>query len=266
MRRFGDPPFTVGLDFAGTVEAVGDAVTRFRPGDDVFGARTGAMAEYVTVPEDRAIALKPANVTFEEAAGVGIAGITALQGLRDHAQVRSGQSVLIEGASGGVGTLAVQIAKALGAEVTAVCSTDKVDNARSLGADRVIDYKRDDFIRNGTRYDAVIAVQSGRSWAAYRRILKPEGTFVLIGAPKGRTLGPLLHLGRMFIATKIRRTPTYKFFVAKLTGDDVNAMGELLASGKVRTFVERTYPLTEAAEAFRYIGEGHAQGKVIVTV
>jgi NADPH:quinone reductase-like Zn-dependent oxidoreductase len=257
----------VGTDFAGTVEVVGAKVTKFKPGDDVFGGRTGSMAEYITVPADRAIARKPANVSFEETGGVGIAGITALQGLRDHARVSPGQRVLIEGASGGVGTFAVQIAKAFDTDVTAVCSTDKVDTAQSLGADRVIDYKREDFTRSGENYDAVIAVQSGHSWAAYRRILKADGALVLVGAPKGTgQFGPLAHLGRMWIATRIRRTPTYKFFVAKLTGDDVNAMGELLATGQVKTLVERTYPLAEARDAFRYIGDGHVRGKLIVTM
>jgi NADPH:quinone reductase-like Zn-dependent oxidoreductase len=257
----------VGTDFAGTVEAVGADVTNFKAGDHVFGARTGAIAEYVAVPEGRAIAPKPENVTFEEAGGVGIAGITALQGLRDHAQVRPGQKILVECASGGVGTFAVQIAKSLGAEVTAVCSTRNVEIARSLGADRVIDRTREDFTRASERYDAVLGVQSTHSWSAYRRVLKPEGIFVLVGAPrKSGAFGPLAHVARMFMATRLRRSPKFKFFVAKLTGADMNVMRELLESGKVKTVVDRTYPLSDTPDAFRYLGDGHAQGKIVVTV
>jgi NADPH:quinone reductase-like Zn-dependent oxidoreductase len=257
----------VGTDFAGTVEAVGAKVTKFKPGDPVFGARTGAIAEYVAVPEDRAIAPKPENVTFEEAGGVAIAGITALQGLRDHAQLRPGHKVLIECGSGGVGTFAVQLAKAFGADVTAVCSTPNVEIARSLGADRVIDRTREDFTRNGERYDTVLGVQSTHSWSAYRRALKPEGTFVLVGAPRRNSaFGPLGHVARMFVATRLRRRPRFKFFVAKLTGADMNVMRELLESGKVKTVVDRTFPLSDAADAFRYLGEGHARGKIVVTV
>jgi NADPH:quinone reductase-like Zn-dependent oxidoreductase len=257
----------LGTDFAGTVEAVGKDVTRFRVGDDVFGARTGALAEYVTVPEDRAIASKPANTTFEEAAGVGIAAVTALQGLRDKGEVRPGQTVLITGASGGVGTFAVQIAKALGAEVTAVCSTPNVEMVRSLGADRVIDYTRDDFTRGDKPYDLILDIASTHSWGEARRVLKPNATLVLVGAPKGkRALGPLRQIARIFLAGRLRGSQKVVFYVAKLTNADINAMRELLESGKVKTVVDRTYPLSEAADAFRYFGEGHARGKVVVTV
>jgi NADPH:quinone reductase-like Zn-dependent oxidoreductase len=257
----------VGTDFAGTVEAVGKNVTEFRPGDDVFGARTGALAEYVVVPHDRVIAPKPQNVSFEEAGGVGIAAITALQGLRDKAQVQSGDEVLITGASGGVGTFAVQIAKDLGAEVTAVCSTRNVDQVRSLGPDRVIDYEREDFTRRDERYDVIVDVASTHSWADSRRVLTPDGKLVMVGAPKGkRALGPLRQIARILLAGRMRGSQTVVFFIAKLNNADLNVMRELLESGKVTTVIDRTYPLSEAADAFRYLGEGHARGKIVVTI
>lgn len=256
----------LGTDFAGTVEGVGKDVTRFRVGDDVFGARTGALAEYVAVPEDRAIASKPADTRFEEAGGAGIAAVTALQGLRDKGEVRPGQRVLITGSSGGVGTFAVQIAKALGAEVTAVCSTPNVEMVRSLGADRVVDYRRDDFTRGGERFDLIVDIASTRSWNETRRVLEPDAKLVLVGAPKGRrALGPLRQIARMFVGGRLRGSQKVVFYIAKLTNSDINAMRELLESGKVRTVVDRTYPLSEAADAFRYLGEGHARGKVVVT-
>lgn len=255
----------LGTDFAGTVEAIGANVSHFQPGDEVFGARTGALAEYVTVTEDKAIAPKPANVTFEEAGGVGIAAITALQGLRDKGQVQPGQKVLVNGGSGGVGTFALQIAKTLGADVTAVCSTRNVDIARSLGADRVIDYTREDFTRTDERYDVLFDVAGSRSWSECRRVLEQESTLVLVGAPKGGLLGPLGHIARMVVAGKLRGSQTVTFFIAKLTNADMNVMRELLETGKVRTVVDRTYALAETPEAFRYLGEGHAQGKIVLT-
>ena len=185
----------LGVDYAGTVEAVGGNVTEFRPGDEVFGGRNGAYAEYVCARADRAIVPKPANVTFEEAAAVPVAAITALQGLRDKGQLRPGQKVLINGASGGVGTFAVQIAKALGAEVTAVCSTANVDIARSLGADHVVDYTQEDFTRSDRRYDLLLDVAGSRSWSEYKRVLEPQATLVIVGGPKtNRLLGPLGHM------------------------------------------------------------------------
>jgi NADPH:quinone reductase-like Zn-dependent oxidoreductase len=258
----------LGTDFAGTVEAIGANVTRFRPGDDVFGGRTGALADYVTVPEDRAIAKKPENVTFEEAGGVGIAGITALQGLRDIGHLQAGQKVLINGASGGVGTFAVQIAKALEAEVTAVCSTRNVDIARSLGADRVVDYTREDFIQTDERYDQFFDVAGSRSWSKCRRVMKPDATLVVVGmgGVHRRMLGPLMHLARLIVAGRLRGSQKSAFFVAKLTNENMNTMRELLERGKVRTVVDKTFPLENAADAFRYLGEGHAQGKIVVTV
>src|SRR5215213_1332639 len=191
---------TLSTDFAGTVDAVGKDVTRFRPGDDVFG-RSGEFAEYVRLAEDGALTLKPANVTFEEAACVGVAGLTAVQGLRDHGNLRSGDRVLVNGASGGVGTFAVQIAKALGADVTAVCSDRNVEQARSLGADRVLDYAREDFTRGSERYDVILDVSGTRSWSRYRRVMNPRATLVLVGAPKtNRLLGPLGHILRVRLA------------------------------------------------------------------
>jgi NADPH:quinone reductase-like Zn-dependent oxidoreductase len=255
----------LGADFAGVVEAVGASVTDFEPGDEVFGARTGAFAAYVSVRN--AIAPKPANATFEQAAAVPIAALTALQGLRDQGQLQPGQKVLVNGASGGVGTFAVQIAKALGAEVTAVCSTRNVEQAWSLGADRVVDYTRDDFTRSGERYDLFFDVAGSRSWSECRRVLRPESIFVIVGAQRGRSrlLGPLAHIPKIRLRT-LRASQKVVFFIAKLTREDLQVMRELIEAGKVTPVVERTYPLAETAEALRYLGEGHARGKIVVTV
>ena len=253
-----------GRDFAGTVEAVGEAVTDLQPGDDVFGASIGSFAEYVCV--GNGVGRKPSNLTFEEAAAVPLAGLTALQGLRDHGQLQPGQKVLVNGASGGVGTFAVQIAKALGAEVTAVCSTRNVEQTRSLGADRVIDYTREDFTRGGARYDVILDVAGTKSWSRYRRVLNPHGTLVLVGAPKANALlGPLGHIVRVRLAAW-RGKQKAVFFVAKLNGPDLDAVRELVESGKVKPVVERRYELGEVADALRYLGEGHAQGKLVITV
>jgi len=253
-----------GIDFAGTVEAVGKDVAHVRPGDAVFGARNGALAEYVCVRE--AVVPKPANVTMEEAAAVPVAALTALQGLRDKGQVRPGQKVLINGASGGVGTFAVQIAKALGAEVTAVCSTRNVDLARSLGADHVVDYTREDFTRGGRRYDLILDIAGNRSWSAFRRVLAPRARLVIVGAKKGGgLLGPLKHVIRVRLAAlPSRRKVT--FFIAKTNRADLMILRDLLAAGKVKPVVDRRYPLREVADAFRYLGEGHARGKIVVTL
>ena len=252
-------------DFAGTVEAVGKDVTQFQPGDAVFG-RSDAFAEYVRVAEDGAVVAKPAGVTFEDAACVGVAGITALQGLRDHGEVRAGHKVLVNGASGGVGTFAVQIAKTLGAEVTAVCSTGNVELQRSLGADHVLDYTREDFTRSHRRYDVLIDIAGSRPWRECKRVLKPEATIVLIGGPKtNRLLGPLMHV----ITVKIGaagRSQKAVFFIAKLNARDLAALGELLDARKVTPVIDRRYELSEIREAFRYLGEGHARGKIVVTL
>jgi NADPH:quinone reductase-like Zn-dependent oxidoreductase len=255
----------LGVDFAGTVEAVGKDITQFRPGDEVFGGRSGALAEYVSVRN--AVAPKPANLTFEEAAAVPVAAITALQGLRDKGQIQAGQKVLINGASGGVGTFAVQIAKALGAEVTAVCSTPKIDLVRSLGADHVIDYTHEDFTRSDRRYDLMLDIAGSRSWSECKRVLTPEATLVIVGAKRGngRLLGPLSHVIKVRLAS-VPSSQKVVFYITKLDKPDLAVMRELLESGKVRPVVERRYELTEVADAFRYLGEGHAQGKLVVTV
>jgi len=254
----------LGVDFAGTVEAVGRDVTELRPGDEVFGGRSGAFAEYVCVRD--AVVPKPANVTFEQAGVVGVAGLTALQGLRDKGQLQPGQKVLINGASGGVGTFAVQIAKALGAEVTGVCSTRNVDLARSLGADHVIDYTREDFTRSDRRYDLLLDIAGSRSWSECKRVLNPQGTFVIVGAPKGgRLLGPLRRIVKVRLAA-LPSSQKVVFFIAKFNRADMAVLGELLESGKVTPVIDRRYELSEIADALRYLGEGHAQGKIVITV
>ena len=253
-----------GIDFAGTVEAVGKDVTHVRPGDDVFGARSGALAEYVTVRD--AVVAKPANLTFEEAAAVPVAAITALQGLRDKGHLRAGQQVLINGASGGVGTFAIQIAKALGAEVTAVCSTGNVEQARSLGADHVVDYTREDFTHGDRRYDLLLDVAGGRSWSQLRRVLTQDATVVIVGAQKRRLVGPIGHIVRLRVASLLRGSQKVVFFIAKTNRTDMEILRDLLETGKVKPVVDRKYELAETADAFRYLGEGHARGKVIVTV
>ena len=255
----------LGTDFAGTVEAVGRDVTTFRPGDEVFGGRDGALAEYVCVREERAIAHKPASVTFEQAGAVGVAGLTALQGLRDKGGVEPGQQVLVNGASGGVGTFAVQVAKALGAEVTGVCRTGNIELVRSLGADHVVDYTRDDFTRSERCYDLVFDVAGSRPWSQLKRVLEPEGRIVLVGGSmSNRLLGPLGHVVKVSLAT-MRGSRSSVFFIAKFEQADLEILHRLLAEGKVTPVVDRQYELSEVADAFRYMGEGHARAKVVVT-
>lgn len=254
-----------GTDFSGTVEAVGSDVTGFAPGDRVFGGRTGAYAEYLVVKN--AVARIPDEVTFEEAAAVGTAAITALQALRDHGAVQPGQGVLVNGASGGVGTYTVQIAKALGAEVTAVCSTHNVDIARSLGADLVFDYTQEDFTRTGERYDLVVDIAGSRGWGELRRVLTPDATVVIVGAPKGnRVLGPLSHI----IATKLGSLLSSQktvFFIAKFNRPDMDYLAGLMETGEMRSVIDKHYQgLEQIPEALRYLGEGHARGKIVVTV
>lgn len=251
----------LGADFAGVVEAVGKDVTDFKPGDEVFGGRGGAYAEYVTVK--KAIAHKPVNVTFEEAAAVPTAGITALQGLRDHGKIQPGHKVLINGASGGVGSFAIQVAKALGAEVTAVCSTQNVAHARTLGADHVIDYTKQDFTRNGKQYDLLFNVNGGRSWSEYKRVLKPDATFVLVGGPRTPLIGPLSLLLRTRIGM-LGSTQKFAFFIAQFNREDMLVLKDLLETGKIKPFVEKTYPMTRITDAMRHLGTGHAQGKIVV--
>jgi NADPH:quinone reductase-like Zn-dependent oxidoreductase len=256
----------LGVDFAGQVEAVGKNVSQFRPGDEVFGGRNGALAEYVCVRDDRAVVPKPANVTFEQAAAAPVAAITALQGLRDKGEIQPGQKVLINGASGGVGTFAVQIAKALGAEVTAVCSTRNVDLVRSIGADHVIDYTQEDFTRSEQRYDLMLDVAGSRSWSECRRVLEPQATLVIVGGPKtNRLFGPLSHVVKVRLAA-LRSSQKVVFFLAKLNNADMLVLRELLEAGKVTPVIDRRYELTEIADAFRYLGEGHCRAKVVITV
>jgi NADPH:quinone reductase-like Zn-dependent oxidoreductase len=254
-----------GADFAGTVEAVGSAVTEFRPDDAVFGGTSsGAFAEYVCVRGT--VVPKPANLTFEQAAAVPTAAVTALQALRDHGRIRPGQTVLVNGASGGVGTFAVQLAKAFGAEVTGVCSTGNVDLVRSLGADHVIDYTRDDFTRNGQRYDLLLDVAGSRSWRACRRVLTPKATLVVVGGPKAnRWFGPLGHIAGVQLAS-LGASQKATFFVAKFNREDFVVLGELLEAGKVAPVIDRRYPLSDLPEALRYLGRGHARGKVVISV
>ena len=254
----------IGCDIAGRVHAVGRTVRQFQPGDEVFGV-TGfggnGFAEYVCAPEAK-LAAKPPNVSFEEAAAIPIAATTALQGLRDKGRIQPGHKVLIEGASGGVGTFAVQIAKALGAEVTAVCSTRNVDIARSIGADHVIDYTQVDFARSGERYDLILAANAHHSIFDYRHALNQRGIYVAAGGAllrilQGLLLGPLLSL----IGWK-----KMTFFIANMNQKDLAFLKHLLEAGKVVPVIDRRYPLCDAAAALRYLAEGHAQGKVVLTV
>ncbi|HKE92763.1 MAG TPA: NAD(P)-dependent alcohol dehydrogenase [Povalibacter sp.] len=264
---FGAPDISrVGVDFAGTVEAVGRNVTKFKPGDEVFGGKRGAFAEYVSVREDRPMVLKPANATFEQAAAVPIAAITALQALRDQGHVQPGQKVLINGASGGVGTFAVQIAKSMGAEVTGVCSTRNVDMVRSLGADHVIDYTREDFTRGAEHYDVIVDNVGSHALRDYVHVLNPAGTFVIVGGPSegrwiGAMSGPLkAYVLSPFVSQKL------VFFIADMNPADLAILSELMRSGKVTPVIDRTYKLSEVAAAIEYVEKGHARGKVIVDV
>src|SRR5213592_4152889 len=258
-----------GTDFAGVVEAVGKNVADFKAGDEVFGAAKGAVADYIRVKADRGIVTKPGNVTFEQAGSVAIAGLTALQGLRDKGHIQAGQKVLINGASGGVGTFAVQIAKAFGAEVTGVCSTRNVDLVRSIGADRVIDYTKEDFTKTDQRYDMIYDLVGNHSFSERRNILKPNGICVLAGVG-GAGLHPGMWgrvLGNFKTAFQSKFT-SQKFvtYIAKLTKDDLNVLRDLMQSGKVAPVIDRTYKVSETQAAVRYLEEGHAHGKVVITI
>ncbi|MDX6480042.1 MAG: hypothetical protein QOG85_552 [Gaiellaceae bacterium] len=250
----------VGTDFAGVIEAVGKDVEGFAVGDEVFGGQTGAYAEYIAA---KTVARKPANVTFEAAGTIGIAGQTALQALRDHGSLQPGERVLVNGASGGVGTMTVQIAKALGGHVTAVCSTRNVDRVRNLGADRVIDYTGEDFTRTGDRYDVVIDVAGSRPWRALRRVLAPGARVVIVGAPSGTFfLGPLTHIAGMMIGSRGKA----RFFVAKTKRDDLEILASLLESRALTPAIDATYGLDEAPAALKAFGEGHVRGKLVLTM
>jgi NADPH:quinone reductase-like Zn-dependent oxidoreductase len=249
-----------GCDFAGVVDAVGKDVTDLAPGDEVFGGRSGAFAEYVSATN---VVRKPGNVTFEEAATMGIAGLTALQGLRDHAKLEPGERILINGASGGVGTLAIQIAKALGGEVTAVVSTRNVEQARALGADKVIDRTREDFTRGDERYDVIADVAGGHSWRAIRRVLEPEGRLIIVGAHGSHR--QLLHIAAIWLASRFSRR-SVKFFVANFNKPDLQTLADMLESGDLKPAIDRTYELSEAQDALRTFGEGHVRGKLVLTM
>ena len=252
----------LGADIAGRVETIGGNVKQFQPGDDVFGdVGHGGFAEYVSVPES-ALMLKPTNLSFEEAAAVPMAAVTALQGLRDEGQVQSGQKVLINGASGGVGTFAVQIAKLFGAEVTAVCSTRNLDQAHSIGADHVIDYTREDFTQNGQQYDLILAANGYHPLSAYKRALTSKGIYVMAGGSMVQIFQAML-MGSWMSETGGRKMGGVS---AKMDQKDLGSIKELIEAGKVKPVIDRRYPLSEAAEALRYLGEGHARGKVVITV
>ncbi|HEY3134505.1 MAG TPA: NAD(P)-dependent alcohol dehydrogenase [Blastocatellia bacterium] len=259
--KFGQP----GVDVAGVVESVGKNVTRFKPGDEVFGACRGACAEYASAPESR-LAVKPSNVTFEQAASVNVAALTALQGLRDKGSLKPAQKVLINGAAGGVGTFAVQIAKWLGAQVTGVCSTRNLEMVRSIGADRVIDYTREDFTKSGQRYDVILDNVANHPLSAIRRVLNPKGRYIMVGAPHSPSmielLGGLLKplMLSLFVSQKL------SFFIAKPNKEDLTMIGELISSGKVTPVIDRRYRLSEVPDAMRYLEEGHARGKVVIVV
>src|SRR6266567_1748923 len=258
----------LGVDFAGTVEAVGKNVTQFKAGDEVFGGRGGAFAQYVCPRATRAVALKPGSASFEEAASVNIAGITALQALRDKGKVQPGQKVLINGASGGVGTVAVQIAKSLGAHVTGVCSTRNVDMVRSIGADHVIDYTKEDFAKGDQRYDVILDNVPNHSLSECRRILNPNGKYVMIGGGgpnDSRWIGPF---GRVINTMLLSPFVSQKMgmMMADANQKDLTALGDLMQAGKVKPVIDKTYKLSEVPAAIAYLEEGHARGKVVITV
>ena len=258
----------LGVDFAGTIEAVGKSVTRFKPGDDVFGGKTGAFAEYVTVRESHALALKPAGVTFEQAASVPIAALTALQSVRDEGKVQAGQTVLINGASGGVGTFTVQVAKSYGAIVTGVCSGKNVELVKSLGADQVVDYAKDDYTKGATKYDVVIDNVGNRSLLENRRILKPKVRYVLVGGGglnDGKWVGPMANFVKPRLLSPFV-SQHMGMFVANLTEADLKALADLIQSGKVTPVIDRRYKLSEVPAAITYLEGGHARGKVVIVM
>ncbi|WP_442603081.1 NAD(P)-dependent alcohol dehydrogenase [Paenibacillus sp. KN14-4R] len=254
----------MGVDVAGRIEAVGKNVKEFQPGDEIFGACNGALAEYACASE-KSLVKKPVNVTFEQAAAVPIAAFTALQGLRDQGLIQQGQKILINGAAGGVGTFAVQIAKSLGAEVTGVCSTRNVEMVRLIGSDHVIDYTQEDFTRSKNRYDLILDLVGNRSLFACNRALKAQGTLVIVGSQsKGRWLGPLARALRGLLVSRFI-SQRIKVYMARWSKEDLMTMYELLEAGKVKPVIDRCYNLSEVSEAIRYLEEGHAQGKIIIS-
>jgi NADPH:quinone reductase-like Zn-dependent oxidoreductase len=257
---------SLGTDFAGTVEAVGKLVTRFKPGDEVFGTGHATFAQYLRIPEDAVVALKPANLGFEQAAAVPVAGISALQALRDHGQLRAGQKVLINGAGGGVGTFALQIAKAMGAEVTAVTNAGSLELVRSLGADHVIDYSRQDFTLGTTRYDLILDMSGNQSLSACRRVMTVGGIYVFAGnTSKGSWAGPMAGLGKALIASKFVNQRVVAF-MAEMNPADLAILADMLQTGKVKPVIDRQYRFEQIAAAIRYQETEHARGKVVVTI
>jgi NADPH:quinone reductase-like Zn-dependent oxidoreductase len=256
----------LGVDFAGVVDSVGKSVSKFKPGDEVFGGGDGAFSEYVRVKENRNVVLKPANISFEQAAAVPIAAVTALQALRDTGKLKAGEKVLINGASGGVGTFAVQLAKAFGAEVTGVCSDRNVELVRSLGADHVIDYTQEDFTEGKTQYDLIVDNVTTHALADYRRVLTPQGRFVIIGSNRdGDYLGPLTDVLKAnaydpFVSQQ------FGFMMASLKPDDLTTLRDMMAEEKIRSVIDRTYKMSELPEAIRYLETGRARGKVVVNI
>ncbi len=253
-----------GVDLAGCVVAVGSDITRFRPGDEVFGGSNGSFAEFTATTEDR-LAPKPIGFSHVEAAALHVCGLTAIQGLRDKAQLEPGQSILINGAGGGVGTFAVQIAKSLGAHVTAVTRTESVDIVRSIGADEVIDHRREDFTRQGKLYDVLFDIGGNRPFSHCRRVLARTGTLVTVGSPAGRWLAPAT---RIFAAGALSPFVSQRLvpFISRNDQASLAHLAELAEAGKVRPIIDRQYPLSEAAEAIRYVGEGNARGKVVIRI
>lgn len=254
----------MGVDFAGTVESVGSSVTQFRPGDEVFGGRTGAFAEYVIVPEDRGVAHIPADVSFEQAAALPVAAITALQALRDKGELKPGEKVLINGASGGVGTYAVQIAKAMGAEVHGVCSTRNLELVSSLGADHVWDYRNEDYTESGETYDLIVDMVGNHSLMKNRRVLTDDGTLVIVGGPKGNWIAPLKKpLGAMMLSPFVNQE--FKLLLAEFNKDDLDQLAEYVRSGAVRSIIDQRFSLEEVPDAIRYSEAGRARGKIIIS-
>ena len=254
----------MGVDFSGVVEAVGKNVTQFKPGDEVFGGKTGAFAQYVVIAE-KYLVPKPENVSFEQAGAVQIAGLTALQGLRDEGKLQAGQKVLINGASGGVGTFAVQIGKVLGAHVTGVCSTRNVELVRSLGADNVVDYTKDDFTKSAERYDLILDLVGNHGLLAARRALTPNGRYIMVGGPKGRWLSPMDTVLRTVVLQPFI-DQEMRFMLSRVNRDDLLYLRDLMASGKVKPVIDKVYPLTEIRDAVAYVETGRARGKVAITV
>jgi NADPH:quinone reductase-like Zn-dependent oxidoreductase len=266
MSGLGAPDDTsLGVDFAGTVEAVGSDVTRFKPGDEVFGGGNGVFAEFVTVAADGAVVMKPAEITFEQAASAPIAAITALQALRDIGKLTAGQKVLINGASGGVGTFAVQIAKSLGADVTGVNSTRNVEMVQSIGADHVFDYRKEDYTESGQQFDLIIDMVGNHSLSKNRQALTADGKFVIVGGAKGNWLGPMMApIKALFLSPFVDQE--FAMFVAEMNQPDLEILGELMQAGKVNPVIDSRYPLSDVAAAIRHSEEGHTRGKIIINV